>query len=110
MAARTTGTLLLLAAILIIVVGSYFAYRSGCLFDSKQGYGSYAASLPFVYASLVSALVALAALATGSMLLAGKDFANRATAVTLSLLIGIPLLWSIGARTEWHGTATCHAA
>jgi|SRR6185312_14372911 len=108
---RTLGTASLIGAALLIVAACYFSYRSGCVFDGKQGLGDLAASKPFSFWSM--ALLP----ASGLLFAAGIGLVSRhpfwpAFSIGLGafVVLVIPLSFFALFSASISGTQACNPA
>ena len=105
--ARKSGLAALLVAALLLAGGCYLAWRSGCVFDSKQGIGDAQAGMALSGWALASAAAACCALVFSPFLLL-----RRPAGFTLVVALGIATVavpGSIAALlvAESDGTDSC---
>ena len=108
---RMLGTALLIGAALLIVAACYFSYRSGCVFDGKQGLGDLAASKPFSFWSLAMLPASCLLFAVGIGLVSSHSF-WPAFSVGLSafVVLVIPVSFFALYSASISGTHACNPA
>jgi hypothetical protein len=108
---RTLGTASLIGAAFVIAAACYFSYRSGCVFDGKQGLGDLAASKPFSLWSLASVPASGLLFAIGVGLLSRHPF-WPAFSVGLGafVVLAIPLSFFALFSASISGTQACNPA
>lgn len=98
---------MVLSALPILAVSYYFTFRSGCLFDGKQGYGDINAAAVFEKWSLLADIVAIAIYSFGIYRLCLCDASRTAAMLLLSSVIGLPLVFWLSFEGEIAGTQSC---
>ena len=85
--ARKSGLTELVVSALFLAAACYLAWRSGCVFDSKQGVGDAQAGMALSGWALISAAAACCALVFSPFLLL-----RRTTGFTMVVALGIAIL------------------
>ena len=95
------------AAVLLTTVGCYLAWKSGCVFDSKQGIGNARLGLALSGWALACAAAACSALVFSVFLFLRRPIARVMVAALGAALLAVPL--SIGSLlvAESYGADSC---
>lgn len=104
---KLIGMMLVALVLPIAALSYYFSFRSGCLFDGKQGYGDIHAASVFSWYSLLASLAALVSYSFGVYRLSQRNANKTAAMLLLSLTLGLPALFWLSFEGEIHGTQTC---
>jgi hypothetical protein len=80
-----------MAAVLLLAAACFFQYRSGCVFDGKQGAGD--AALARHYDSVTNGLVIaeLVCLMAAVLVIAQRGLQQRLAMATLALMLAAPI-------------------
>jgi len=86
-----SGASLLMAALLLLVSACFFQYRSGCVFDGKQGSGD--AALARHYDSITNGLLIaeLVCLMAAVLFITQRRLRQRLAMATLALMLAAPV-------------------
>ncbi|MGJ0486903.1 MAG: hypothetical protein ACR65R_20545 [Methylomicrobium sp.] len=104
---KLLGIVMIFSVLPVLALSYYFSFRSGCLFDGKQGYGDIQAASTFSKWSLFACVAAFVIFSLGAYHLCHRN-ANKTAAILLfSFVLGIPLLFWLNFEGEINGIQTC---
>lgn len=104
---KLIGIVLVFSVLPILALSYYFSFRSGCLFDGKQGYGDIQAAATFSKWTLFTCLAAAITFSFGVYRLCHRDVNRTVAILLLSFMLGIPALFWLNFEGEISGTQTC---
>jgi hypothetical protein len=102
-----SGVAALFVAAILSAAGCYLAWRSGCVFDSKQGIGDAEVGLALSGWALASAAAACCAAVFSVFLFSGRATAVVMAGALLVALVAAPTSLALLFLAESHGADAC---